>query len=90
MAAPTPELENPGLIKRVYLTTLVHPSSGINSDVIVLVTPVRLSREDVRDKILDSCANPVYADLGNQARGGGEIPVVCPCVQVHACSATAR
>ena len=57
------EPENPLAKGTAYLVTFPHPDKP------GLVAPETLTRKQMVEKVLDSCAHPVYANAGNQARG---------------------
>ena len=54
--------------KMVYLITIPHPWRDVSVDGFRLVSPGTMSREAIRDAVLDACAHPVAADRGNRAR----------------------
>ena len=59
------DAEEPSGRKSVYLVTFAHTAGpGLRS-------PGTLSREGVRDAVLDAFANPVYEDAGNRAAHNG-------------------
>ena len=54
--------------KYTYLVSAAHPQTTHSQDGILLVSPDTLSREALRDAMLDACSNPIHRDLGNIAR----------------------
>ena len=52
----------------VYLITIPHPWKAVSVDGFPLVAPGTMTREAIRDAVLDACAHPVGLGRGNQAR----------------------
>ena len=72
---PLPEalqLDDEGSAKdkrQVYLVTLPHPRQPRSADGINLGAPGSLSKEDILQRFLDSCARPLYTDPNSVANG---------------------
>ena len=55
--------------KAVYLVSLSHPRESHSASGVPLRSPDTYSRQWLRNVVLDVFAHPVYANIGNEARG---------------------
>jgi hypothetical protein len=57
--------------RAIYIITCAHPVQEQSQDGFVLIAPETLTRAEILQKVLDSCAHPIYADAKSLAKGKG-------------------
>ena len=61
--------EAPSGRKQIYLVTFPHPQQRASVSGVLLAAPGSLSHGNLRDRVLDACASPIYVDPMHAGQG---------------------